>query len=382
QECRRALIFTVIIFLCILGALILIRFNVHDFFKQIAHMRPDVFASNKHLMASLLRNMQNSLKYFTIGSICALLILFVNCVRETQRLARYFIVIFVSLDLVTMSRANIGALWNFLSPAPFHALTDNESFVIKKFAERGKSFRILGDSENTELDSNVRLGLDKPTTWGAILPWDIVVLYGLERSNRIKLFGAFPDNPRIRELTGVAYKLDRDGALITYSSYLPRIKLYADYRVLPDIFKARDILMNPSFDIYRTVVTDAKPSLSASPAPIRNAVKIVAATDERITATVDAERSALLVLNENYSAGWTASVDGNKVKIYRSDIAFKAVEVPAGKHSVVFRYRTPGLLPGLGISVLSIFFFLVSATVYLAFKKQSRRNLRSKFPTP
>jgi hypothetical protein len=46
-----------------------------------------------------------------------------------------------------------------------------------------------------------------------------------------------------------------------------------------------------------------------------------------------------VVVSDSFVPGWTAEVDGQRVDILPVDIAFRAVAVPRGTHSVVFRYR-------------------------------------------
>ena len=36
--------------------------------------------------------------------------------------------------------------------------------------------------------------------------------------------------------------------------------------------------------------------------------------------------------------GWIAEIDGKRVPILRADVLFRGVEVPAGRHRVVFRF--------------------------------------------
>ena len=43
-------------------------------------------------------------------------------------------------------------------------------------------------------------------------------------------------------------------------------------------------------------------------------------------------------MHGNYYPGWIAEIDGKASHILRADVLFRAVEVPAGRHHVVFRY--------------------------------------------
>ncbi|MCC6887492.1 MAG: hypothetical protein IT536_03065 [Hyphomicrobiales bacterium] len=59
---------------------------------------------------------------------------------------------------------------------------------------------------------------------------------------------------------------------------------------------------------------------------------------DRIEVEVQSPRGGVLVLHESDYPGWVAEIDGRRVPILRADILFRAVEVPAGDHYVVFRY--------------------------------------------
>jgi uncharacterized membrane protein YfhO len=61
---------------------------------------------------------------------------------------------------------------------------------------------------------------------------------------------------------------------------------------------------------------------------------------------VAAEGAGLLVLNDVFTTGWTAEVDGRPAEIVPANYLARGVWVPAGAHRVAFRYRTPGLLAG------------------------------------
>jgi uncharacterized membrane protein YfhO len=66
---------------------------------------------------------------------------------------------------------------------------------------------------------------------------------------------------------------------------------------------------------------------------------------------VTTEQPALLVLAESYYPGWMAWVDGAPAEIYRTDIAFRGVAVPAGSHTVRMEFR-PAILPiSMAVSV-------------------------------
>ena len=69
---------------------------------------------------------------------------------------------------------------------------------------------------------------------------------------------------------------------------------------------------------------------------------------------VDAPRAGLLVCSESHMRGWSATVDGRPAVLQPANYAFRAVEVPAGRHLVRLRYRPPGLTVGLFISAMAL----------------------------
>ena len=47
-------------------------------------------------------------------------------------------------------------------------------------------------------------------------------------------------------------------------------------------------------------------------------------------------------------------MDGKETKIYRANLAFRAIEVPKGKHTVVFKYVPMSFYIGLALTLLGI----------------------------
>jgi uncharacterized membrane protein YfhO len=87
--------------------------------------------------------------------------------------------------------------------------------------------------------------------------------------------------------------------------------------------------------------------------------------------TIDEAYDGLLFINLPYSAGWTCLIDGEKTNIVLADYAFMAIDIPSGEHIIEFRYRTPGLLGGLIVS-------LVSASLLVIMIQKNSYNFISK----
>jgi hypothetical protein len=71
---------------------------------------------------------------------------------------------------------------------------------------------------------------------------------------------------------------------------------------------------------------------------------------EHVILNCQATRPGYAVLLDEWTHGWTATVDGVPTPIERADVLARALPVLAGEHRIEMRYRTPGLRPGLWLA--------------------------------
>jgi hypothetical protein len=74
----------------------------------------------------------------------------------------------------------------------------------------------------------------------------------------------------------------------------------------------------------------------------------------KVEADVNAAAPSLVVLSQSYYHLWRAFVDEKSTPLLRANLAFQAVEVPAGAHHLKLIYRDPNLQIGAIISALSL----------------------------
>ena len=78
---------------------------------------------------------------------------------------------------------------------------------------------------------------------------------------------------------------------------------------------------------------------------------------DRVDIDVHAAAPGLVVLTDAFAPGWTATVCGAPATIYRVDVAFRAVAVPAGTCTVTFSYRPAFTYAGMllaGVAALGL----------------------------
>jgi hypothetical protein len=149
-----------------------------------------------------------------------------------------------------------------------------------------------------------------------------------------------------------------DARIYRNTAALPRVFLVDRQRTAPDADAALAATTAPSFDARRVAVTETPigglPSESAAPSGGAGTARLTRYGDERVVARADAKSSALLVLTDTYFPGWKATVDGRSVPIERVDYLLRGVRVPAGAHTVEFRYEPASWRAGWLISLVAL----------------------------
>ena len=136
----------------------------------------------------------------------------------------------------------------------------------------------------------------------------------------------------------------RDAYIYENPDALPRVLFVHDWKRV----RFADLVESgrwPQFDPTRTVLLEDPPvpeavgeAPVAEPAP-KSPVRIRRYKNAAVEIEVDASAAGFLVLNDAWHPWWTARVDGEEVDIYRANVLFRAVLVPAGHHVVSFEFN-------------------------------------------
>jgi hypothetical protein len=124
-------------------------------------------------------------------------------------------------------------------------------------------------------------------------------------------------------------------------------------------------LAEPSFDpAVEAVVESGVPLATPS---FQGSVRWLERRSDRLRLETTSSGEGLLVLADAYDPGWRATVDRAPSPVLRTNVAFRGVAVPGGRHTVELVYRPPAVVWGLSVSLATL-----AATVLLVVRDRAR----------
>lgn len=153
------------------------------------------------------------------------------------------------------------------------------------------------------------------------------------------LFDIDPENQPAMRLLGVRYVVAyRLGANYSQLAGSPNLRLVGTGDAPYQVFE----------------YASALPPYGFADASSVRSVDVTLWTPERREFEVNSGRGGRFALQEQFFPGWRAAIDGQSVEIDHWHEAFQSLNVPPGRHTVQFRYRSKGLVVGAWISLGSL----------------------------
>lgn len=107
-----------------------------------------------------------------------------------------------------------------------------------------------------------------------------------------------------------------------------------------------------------------------------NTYNITKFEDTHIEGTVNAAEDGVMFTSIPYVDGWKVTVDGQNVdKVSIGNDGVIGVDIPAGEHTVVFQFKSKGLIPSIAISFVGILLAIVYSLLDKAMKKKYEQKL-------
>jgi hypothetical protein len=162
----------------------------------------------------------------------------------------------------------------------------------------------------------------------------------------------------------------RDARVYANPEALPRAFVVDRQRLVSDGDAAREAIVAPGFRARAEAVTEEPiPGLPRNgrdaPAAPAGSARIARYEDERVDVRTSTGRPALLVLTDSFFPGWKATVDGEEARVHRVDYLVRGVRVPAGRHTVRFRYEPASWRTGWILSLVALVVVLAAVAVGL-----------------
>jgi hypothetical protein len=185
------------------------------------------------------------------------------------------------------------------------------------------------------------------------------------------VFGASPDAHRLADIFAVRYALvppggaqpswlktvlrTPGGTVGVNSTALPRAWVAYDWRRAKNRGEAlAATLASTTTSLRNRPVIEGAPPPPAGPAPSSSAASVVDNSTDTVTVHADAQRPGYVILDDSAYPGWLATLDGRPTSWHPANENFRAVEIPAGRHTVVFHYRPASVRDGAVVSALSV----------------------------
>lgn len=200
---------------------------------------------------------------------------------------------------------------------------------------------------------------------------------------------------KVLSLLGVSYIIDKTENASTAETFPPdtysQMATLNDFTIYKNLGAAPRFFLTTSFETYSSPAEfekklfafsfDPKKTILLSESPNQHFEKpLTQQTSElrlyspnKVQIVTETDAPSLLYLSDTDYPGWKATIDSTLTKIYRANYSFRAVVVPAGIHTVEFRYEPLSFSRGIFISLLGI---VISALVYvfISMKPEERKE--------
>jgi hypothetical protein len=138
--------------------------------------------------------------------------------------------------------------------------------------------------------------------------------------------------------------------------YVPRVHLVTDFKISHSPDEVLHKMGSTGFDPMLSVILekDIKGYSNPPGGHLNASASVVESGLNRVVIDISAEAECLLVLSDTFYPGWTATVNEKVTPIYRGNLLFRVVRIPAGISRVVFQYRPRSFVAGTMISLIIV----------------------------
>ena len=178
-----------------------------------------------------------------------------------------------------------------------------------------------------------------------------------------------PESP-VLGLLNVRYLLSYTpvaSAAVARMGGVPGSNVYENPRVLPRFFlvnrieraagleQALVVLRSPRFRPGEFAVVEGAPPFEDQDRTRANPdVRVIQYTPRHVVLETGADHATYLVTSESYYPGWRAYLDGRKQRLFLTNVAFRGLPVPPGRHQIEMRFSPAIRWRGAAVSVIAL----------------------------
>jgi hypothetical protein len=120
------------------------------------------------------------------------------------------------------------------------------------------------------------------------------------------------------------------------------------------------------------VIDTLKFNLGAISGDSAATAKLTEMTPKFMKYETQSSANGLVVFSDIYYPGWEATIDGQPANVLRADYIFRALEIPAGKHTVEFTFKPRAYTVGNKVTSASswIVLLVLLGTLYWGYRSQ------------
>ncbi len=159
-------------------------------------------------------------------------------------------------------------------------------------------------------------------------------------------------------------------AVLEFTGALPRAKFYTDWQAGLSDTNTLETLRSPGFDPTQKVlltqpVDGIVPATNAPPGE----ASIVSYAPKQVVVKTKSAVAGVLLLNDRWHPDWQVTVDGQPAPLLRANFIMRGVAVPAGEHTVEFRFNPPHGTLWVSLSAIVVGLILVGLLAVVPEKK-------------
>jgi len=265
-------------------------------------------------------------------------------------------------------------------------MPDLDRLYLKAFELKG------GDMRTTDLRPVGRLWQLTDTRYylGAVASMEYLNGRADPMHHSFKLLSRFTLVPKpgiegVTEISDMTAQPNERGDLgiFEYQHALPRAKLYSNWLTPAGDVATLDLLTNPVFEPFNTVLIATNTPVPQPSSSLTNDPGEVTITDyhaKYVRLEADAKTQAILLLNDRTGPSWRVRVDGAAAPMLRCNYIMRGVSLTPGHHVVEFQFKPS--LDTLYVSVSAIVLGIILAGYLMVNRKAEAAPAQQSAPTP